>query len=150
MSWVSLGLLAATGAAGVAILGRLGLQQVDTVLATALRSIVMCVSLLVLAGATGGLRTLFAGHADLDARAWVFVIGAGVCGAASWLAYFAALKVANAGPVAALDRLSLPLILVLGVALLGENVGWRGWTGVALAVGGTYLIVLDQTSRAAA
>jgi hypothetical protein len=72
-----------------------------------------------------------------------------ICGAVSWLAYFAALKVANAGPVAALDRLSLPLVFILGAALLGEPVGWRGWLSVALAVGGTYLIVWDQISRAA-
>ena len=150
MGWQSLGLVAAIGAAGVAILGRLGLQSVDTVLATTLRSIVMSLSLVVLAGATGGLRTLFGGSADLDARAWLFVIGAGVCGAVSWLAYFAALKMANAGPVAALDRLSLPLIFVLGAVLLGENVGWRGWIGVGLVFGGTYLIVLDQGYHAAA
>ena len=150
MSWIALGLLAALGAAGVAILGRLGLQQVDTVLATTLRSIVMSATLVVVAAATGGLRGFLAGRADLDGRAWLFVIGAGVCGAASWLAYFAALKVAQAGPVSALDRLSLPLVFILGVALLGEQVGWRGWLGLALAVGGTYLIVLDQSARAAA
>ena len=150
MGWIGLGLLAALGAAGVALLGRVGLQHVDTVLATALRSVVMCATLLGVAWVTGGLRDLVAGRADLDVRAWLFVIGAGVCGAASWLAYFAALKVAPAAPVSALDRLSLPLVFLLGVVLLGEPVGWRGWLGLALAVGGTALIVLDPSGRAAA
>ena len=73
------------------------------------------------------------------------MLGAGICGAASWLAYFAALQRANAGPVAALDRLSLPLVFVLGVALLGEHAGWKGWLGVGLALAGAWLIVWDQT-----
>ncbi len=150
MGWVGLGLLAAAGAAGVAIFGRLGLQHADAVLATVLRSVVMSAALVVIAGATGKFSELAGGRSELDTRAWLCVLGAGVCGAGSWLAYFAALKVAHAGPVAALDRLSLPLVFVLGVVLLGEEVGWRGWSGLALAVGGSYLIVWDQISRAAA
>lgn len=150
MGWVGLGLLAALGAAGVAVFGRLGLQHVDTVLATTLRSIVMSVALIGFAGATGRLRYGELGRVNLDAGAWLCVVGAGICGVASWLAYFAALKVADAAPVAALDRLSLPLIFVLGIVLLGEEVGWRGWVGLGLAVAGTYLIVWDQVSRSAA
>jgi len=149
MGWIGLGLLAATGAAGVAILGRLAMPHADTTLATALRSLVMSTVLVGLAGATGGFRGLLGGRLELDAKTWLCLLGAGICGAGSWLAYFAALKLANAGPVAALDRLSLPLVFILGAAFLGEQVGWRGWFGVALAVGGTYLIVWDQISRAA-
>lgn len=90
MQWVALGLLAAAGAAGVAVLGRVGLQRVDTVMATTLRSIVMTVMLVAVAGLRGGARELVAGPLGLDSRAWAFVIGAGMCGAISWLAYFAA------------------------------------------------------------
>lgn len=143
-------MLAALGAAGVAIFGRLGLQHVDTVLATTLRSVVMSVALLGLAGATGRLSYGALGRANLDTGAWLCVIGAGLCGLASWLAYFAALKLASAAPVAALDRLSLPFVFVFSVALLGEEIGWRGWSGLILAVGGSYLIVWDQVSRSAA
>jgi transporter family protein len=126
----------------------LGLQQVDTLLATTLRSVVMSVALIGLAGTTGRLNYQALVRANLDASAWLCVVGAGICGVASWLAYFAALKVAAAAPVAALDRLSMPLIFVLGVALLGEKVGWSGWLGLILAVSGTYLIMWDQLSRA--
>ncbi len=150
MGWIGLGLLAAVGAAGVAIFGRMGLQHADTVLATTLRSLVMSAALVGLAGATGGFSQLAEGRSGFDARAWFCLMAAGICGAGSWLAYFAALKLAPAGPVAALDRLSLPLVFVLGVAFLGEEFGWRGWSGLALAAGGTYLIVWDQMSRAAA
>lgn len=50
--------------------------------------------------------------------------------------------------MAALDRLSLPLVFVLGATLLGEAVGWRGWLGLAVILGGTYLILWDQVSSA--
>jgi len=150
MGWMGLGLLAALGAGGVAIFGRLGLQHVDTVLATVLRSVVMSIALIGIAGATGKLSYGALERANLDASAWLCVLGAAICGVTSWLAYFAALKLANAAPVAALDRLSLPLVFVFGVVLLGEQVGWRGWSGLVLAIGGTYLIVWDQMSRAAA
>jgi len=150
MGWVGLGLLAALGAAGVAIFGRLGLQQVDTLLATTLRSVVMSVALIGLAGARGRLSFDALERANLDLGSWLCVVAASICGLASWLAYFAALKLAAAAPVAALDRLSLPLVFVLGIALLGEEVGWRGWLGLSLAIGGTYLIVADQLPRATA
>lgn len=149
MGWLWLGLLAAAGAAGVAIFGRLGLQRADILLATTLRSVVMSAALVGVAGAMGRIGGLIEAPRNLDLRAWVCVLGAGLCGAGSWLAYFAALKLADAGPVAALDRLSFPLIFVLGVVLLGEEAGWRGWVGLALALGGTYLIVWDQVSRTA-
>lgn len=150
MGWVGLGLLAALGGAGVTILGRVGLQHVDTLLATSLRSVVMSIALIGLSTATGRLNFGALGRANLDATAWLCVVGAGICGVASWLAYFAALKVAEAAPVAALDRLSVPLVFVFGVALLGEKVGWLGWLGLVLAVGGTYLIAWDQVARTAA
>lgn len=143
-AWIGLGLLAALGAAGVAVLGRLGLQQMDVVLGTALRSVVMSAALVTLAGVTGAWRGLAGGAGEIGARAWLAMLGAGICGAGSWLAYFAALERANAGPVAALDRLSLPLVFVLGVALLGEQAGWKGWLGVGLALAGAWLIVWDQ------
>lgn len=143
-AWIGLGLLAALGAAGVAVLGRFGLQQMDMVLGTSLRSVVMSAAFVGLAVATGTWRNLTGGVAELSARTWLAMLGAGLCGAGSWLAYFAALERANAGPVAALDRLSLPLVFVLGVVLLGEQAGWRGWLGVSLAVAGAWLIVWDQ------
>ncbi len=143
-AWIGLGLLAALGAAGVAVLGRLGLQQMDVVLGTVLRSLVMSAVLIGFAAASGAWRNLTGGAADLSARTWLAMLGAGICGAGSWLAYFAALERANAGPVAALDRLSLPLVFVLGVVLLGEQAGWKGWLGVGFAMGGAWLIVWDQ------
>jgi transporter family protein len=148
-SWILLGILAAFGAAGVAVLGRVGLARVDTTLATTLRSIVMTVALLGVAGMTGSWKGLWDGTSGFDGRAWLCVLLAGACGAASWLAYFAALKLGPAGPVAALDRLSLPLVFLLGVGFLGEKPGSMGWAGLLLATGGIYMIAADTARRAA-
>lgn len=143
-SWIGLGILAALGAAGVAIFGKIGLGGIDATVATTLRSLVMSLVLLALCLSTGRLTGFVRGTGGVDGRAATFIVLAGLSGALSWLAYFAALRVGGAAQVAALDRLSLPLILVFGVLVLGERYGWRGWVGVALVLGGIYLIVGDR------
>jgi transporter family protein len=145
LGWVGLGLIAALGAAGVAIFGSLGLGKVDSTLATALRSLIMAGMLLALTLATGQIQALWRGETQLDGRAWLFIALAGLAGALSWLAYFAALKLGQASRIAALDRLSVAFVFVLGVLILGERHSWRGWLGLALLVGGVYLIAADRT-----
>jgi transporter family protein len=76
-------------------------------------------------------------------RAWLFVALSGLAGACSWWAYFGALRLGPAGPVAALDRLSLAFVVLGAAALLGESLGWRGWAGLGLVLCGTALIVMD-------
>ncbi len=148
-SWVLLGIVAALGAAGVALFARIGLAGADVALATTLRSAVMTVVLLGVAGSSAGWKGMWSGTAGFDARAWICVLLAGACGAASWLAYFAALKHGPAGPVAALDRLSLPLVFVLGVVFLGEKPGWPGRAGLLLTTTGIYMIASDALQRPA-
>ena len=140
IGWVGLGLIAALSASGVAIFGKLGLEDVDSTLATTLRSMVMTALLLLLIFATGRWKPLWAGAAKLDRRAWLFIVLAGFCGAISWLAYFAALQLGMAGKVAALDRLSVALVFVIGVLALGERYSWQGWLGLTFLVAGVYLI----------
>ena len=141
-SWIGLGLLAALGAAGVTIFSKIGLEGMDPTLATTLRSVIMSVVLvgIVLAGGRG---SAIWGVDRPDGRSWTFLILAGVSGAVSWLAYFAALRVGASANVAVLDRLSLVLIIVFGAAVLGEDYGWRAWVGVALIAAGAVLVTLD-------
>lgn len=143
-TWISLGLIAALGGAGVAVLGKVGLVGVDPTLATTARSIVMTVVLLMASLASGS----FGGLSGLDVRAWTFVVLAGLAGAISWLAYFAALKIGAAAQVASIDRLSLAFVVLFSSAFLGERYGWRGWVGVTLVVIGILLVASDPTPNA--
>jgi transporter family protein len=141
--WVVLGLISALGAAGVAIFGSLGLSQVNSTLATTLRSLIMAAMLVVLTLITGQLQTVWGGGSNLDGRAWLYIGLAGLAGAISWLAYFAALRYGVTSKVAALDRLSVAFVFVLSLLLLGETHTWRGWLGLGLLVVGVYLIAAD-------
>lgn len=126
MNWILLGLLAALGGAGVTLFGRLGLEGVPATLATTLRAVIMALVMLGVALSTGQVQGLLAGQEHLSRRAWVFIFLAGLSGAGSWLAYFAALKIGPAAGVAALDRLSLAFIFVLGVLAFRDPHTWRG------------------------
>jgi bacterial/archaeal transporter family protein len=142
-TWLVLGLISALTAAGVALFGRLGMSRADPVLATTLRSIIMTATLFAALAATGLLRTRLGEVEELTGREWLFITLAPVCGAASWLAYFAALRLGAAGQVAAVDRLSVVFVFVLAALFLGERYSWKGWVGVALMVAGVFLIAGD-------
>lgn len=142
--WIALGLVAALGGAGVAILGKIGLGEVDPTLATALRSLVMTVVLALGVLATGQWRTLSHASGQVSPRAWTFIILAGLAGAISWLAYFAALRLGTAAQVAAIDRLSLAFVILFAALFLKEQYGVRAWLGVALTILGIALIASDR------
>ncbi|HWQ12566.1 MAG TPA: EamA family transporter [Roseiflexaceae bacterium] len=144
LGWVALGLIAALGAAGVTIFGSIGLEKVPSALATTLRAVVMAAMLIAVTLATGQLQALWRGESSVDRRAWLFIVLAALSGAISWLAYFAALRSGLASRVAALDRLSVAFVFVLGVLVLGEQHTWRGWLGLVLLVGGIYLVAADR------
>ena len=133
--WVILGLISALGAAGVAIFGSIGLSKVNSTLATTLRSIIMAAMLIVLTLSIGQLQTVWRGGSNLDGRAWLYIVLAGLSGAISWLAYFAALQLGVTSKVAAIDRLSVAFVFLLSIIFLGETHSWRGWLGLCLLVG---------------
>lgn len=138
--YILFGLLSALFASLVTIFGKLGLKRVDPVFATSIRAVIMALFFLV---------TVFVlqkvpknGLSSLSTTDWLLVIGAGICGALSWLFYFQALKVGPATRVAGLDRLSLVFIAVLSAMILGENFSMKSIVGVILMVGGVYMLTL--------
>ena len=135
-TWVVYALLAALFAAAVAIFGKLGVAGVDPTAATAVRSVVMTVFL---CGATVAL-----GKAPLlrhvSGRALGFVVLSGVAGALSWMFYFWALRSGPAVGVAALDRLSVVLVLILAALFLAEPWSWRTAAGALLVTAGAAVI----------
>lgn len=136
--WILLALLSAAFAALVAIFGKIGVARVDPLLATTVRGVIMAAVLVLVAALTGKLG----GLAAVSGRAWWYIVLAGLAGAASWVAYFFALRSGPASGVAALDRLSVVFVLVLAVILLGEALTWKLALGGAMIVAGALFIVL--------
>lgn len=140
-AWVGLGLLSALFAALVGVVGKRGMDSVDPTLGTAIRSLVMAavvVGLAVALGKVSGVRTV-----PKDALGWIAL--SGLCGALSWLAYFAALRTGPAGGVAAVDRLSVVFALALAAVVLGERLTPLKAIGGLLMAAGAVLVVLAPT-----
>ena len=120
MNWRLCALLSAFFAALTAILGKVGVREVNSNLAT---------------GATGQLR-------QWSARSWLFVALSGMATGLSWLFYFHALKLESASKVAPVDKLSVPMTILLAVALLGEPLTWQTVLGGLLVVAGSLVLLL--------
>lgn len=138
MMWIIYALLSAVFAAAVAILGKIGLKNVDSTLATTIRAVVMAIFLL---GAAALLQK-FSLIKTVGNQTLTFIIFSGVAGALSWLFYFLALKHGPATGVAALDRLSVVFVVLLAAVFLGEALTLKSVTGLVFLVIGALLLVL--------
>ncbi len=134
--WIILAILSAASAAAVAIFGKIGIKNIDSTLATTVRSIIMAGFLMLASLSLGKFRL----WETLDNRALTFIALSGVAGAMSWLFYFLALKLGPASGVAALDRLSVVFVLVLAILFLGEQLTWKTGAGAALITVGAILM----------
>jgi transporter family protein len=132
MDWFVLAILDAFFAALVAIFSKVGLQNVDSNVATAVRTIVMMIFIIgfVLAIGKGSQLT------QLTSKDMFFIVLSGVAGAISWLLYFAALKLADASKVAPIDRASVLFVLILSALILGEKITFKtAMAGVLIFIG---------------
>lgn len=138
--WLLYAFLSAIAAALVAIFGKLGLSKIDTTLATTLRSVIMAVFLLVVAVSFRS----FHGFSlqSLTNKQWMYIVLAGIAGALSWLAYFAALKLGAASKVVAIDRTSVIFVLIFSILTLGEVLTWKSALGALLMTGGAILMTI--------
>jgi bacterial/archaeal transporter family protein len=138
--WFIFALLSAVFAALVAIFGKLGLSKIDTTLATTIRSIIMAAFLVAVSLALGKFE-----HWQwnaLNGRQWTFIILAGIAGAMSWLFYFGALRIGDAPKVAAVDRLSVAIVLIAAIIFLHEPAKVKSILGAIIMVIGAMLMVL--------
>lgn len=141
--WWLYALASAACAAVIPILGKVGLRGVNAELATVLRGVAAALALLVIGTALGVWSSL-ASLREGGARALAFVAMTGVAGALSWIFYFKALALGEASRVAPLDKLSVPLAIVLAFVVLGERPSALNWLGIALAVVGIALATLPS------
>lgn len=137
-SWIFWALLSAIFAAMTAILGKVGVTGVDPDFATLIRVVVILVFAAALVTARGVAQPLNA----LPSQTLVFLALSGLATGASWLCYYRALSLGQAAQVAPVDKLSIVMVAVLGVAFLGEALSFRNWVGIAMIGGGAVLVSL--------
>ena len=136
--WLVYSLLSAVCAALVGVFGRVGLKEVESNLATGLRSVVMACLL-------AGFITVTRGWAKLPpltSKPSLMILLSAAAGAASWLLYFNALRLTEVSRVAPVDKLSTAFAVALAALFLGERPTPLNWLGVALMLGGAYLVSL--------
>jgi transporter family protein len=136
-NWVWLGLLSAVFAGLVGVVGKRGLDAVDPTLGTAVRAVIMALFLVFAALALGKMK----GLAAIPRGALLWIAASGLCGAASWLCYFWALRFGPAGAVAAVDRLSVVFALLFAALFLRERLTPLTLLGGALMVLGALLVL---------
>jgi transporter family protein len=140
MSWIFWALLSAVFAAATALLAKVGVAHVDSNLATAVRTTVVVAfawGIALALGKHGELR-------DLDRRTMLFLTLSGLATGLSWLCYFRALQLGPASRVAPLDKLSVPLVMLLAWALLGEKLSGMALLGGALITAGAVVMVIAK------
>ncbi|NEV79104.1 EamA family transporter [Rhodopseudomonas sp. BR0C11] len=138
LSWQFWAVLSAVFAALTAIFAKVGVADINSDLATFIRTVVVLVALGGLLAATGKLVA----DGPISAKTWTFLILSGLCTGASWLCYFRALKLGPASLVAPIDKLSVVLVVLFGVLFLGERPSGTEWIGIALIAAGAVVIAL--------
>ena len=133
--WLYFAFGAALAASVVPILAKKGMRDIDPVLATALRSIVMMLFML----AACSVKERWSGIGRLDRLSVAMILLSGLAGALSWLFGFEALAIADASKVAPIDKLSVPLAAVLAVIFLRKRPSGTNWCGIILIAVGAYL-----------
>ncbi|CEJ14911.1 EamA-like transporter family protein [bacterium YEK0313] len=135
-SWQIWALLSAAFAALTAIFAKIGIEAIGSDFATLIRTAVVLVALSAIVAATGQWQPL----GTISTRTYVFLVLSGLATGASWLCYFRALKLGDAARVAPVDKLSVVLVAVFGVAFLGERLSLPNWLGVILIATGAVLV----------
>ena len=138
--WIFYAFLSSITAALVAIFGKAGLKDIDSTLATTIRSIIMAVFLFVVSFSLKKFHNF--SLSSFSSKDWVFIVLAGIAGALSWLFYFLALKYGLATKVVVIDRLSLVFVIILAAIFLGEKIGWNSVVGAILMIAGAIFITL--------
>lgn len=136
LSWQVWALLSAGFAALTAIFAKVGIANVNSDFATFIRTIVILAALAAILTATGQWQP----PGGISTRSYLFLVLSGLATGASWICYFRALKLGDAARVAPIDKLSVVLVALFGVAFLGEKLSLPNWLGVALIAGGAVLV----------
>ena len=136
--WIILALASAIFAALTSILAKIGIDGVNSNLATALRTVVVVIMAWGMVFLTDAQGTI----ADISKKSWIFLTLSGLATGASWLCYYKALQIGEASKVVPVDKLSVVITLVLAFAFLHEKFTPKSLMGCILITAGTLLMVL--------
>ena len=136
--WIIFALLSAVFAALTSILAKIGIDGVNSNLATAIRTIVVVVMAWVMVFVTNTQN----GISDISRKSWIFLILSGLATGASWLCYYKALQMGDASKVVPIDKLSVVITLVLAVIFLHEEFTAKSLIGCVMIAAGTIIMVL--------
>ena len=134
--WFALG--SAVFAALTSILAKIGIEGVDSNLATAIRTVVvvlMAWGMVFITNTQGGISSI-------SRKSWIFLVLSGFATGASWLCYYKALQIGEVSKVVPIDKLSVVITLVLAFIFLHEQFTWKSELGAALITAGTLIMVL--------
>jgi len=137
-SWQFWAVLSAVFAALTAIFAKVGVAGINADLATLVRTLIILALVAGIVAATGQWQS----PSSISTRSWIFLVLSGLATGASWLCYFRALKLGEAAKVAPIDKMSVVLVAVIGVAFLGEKLSWANWIGIALIAAGAILVAV--------
>ncbi len=136
--WVVYALLSAFFAAATSILAKIGIEGINSNLATAIRTVVVLVmawGLVFLTGAQSGI-------ANIGSKSWIFLILSGIATGLSWLFYYKALQLGDASRVVPIDKFSVVISMVLAFVILKEALTWKTVLGGLLITAGTFVLIL--------
>jgi transporter family protein len=138
--WIIFALLSAFMGALVAIFAKIGLEDIDTNTATAIRAVVMAlflIGVIVVQGKLHDIKPILLNH-----KAIFYIILSGLAGALSWLFYFIAIKHGKVSQVVPIDRLSIVFAIVLAILFLGEKISLKSGIGAIIMAIGAIIVAL--------
>ena len=136
--WFIFAILSAIFAALTSILAKIGIEGVNSNLATAVRTIVVVLMAWFMVFITGNQN----GIVDINKKSWIFLILSGLATGASWLCYYKALQLGEASKVVPIDKLSIVITIVLAFIFLGEQITLKTLIGCCLIIIGTFVMIL--------
>ena len=136
--WFVFAILSAIFAALTSILAKIGIEGVNSNLATAVRTIIVVLMAWFMVFITGNQN----GIVDISKKSWIFLILSGLATGASWLCYYKALQLGEASKVVPIDKLSIVITIILAFIFLGEQITLKTLIGCCLIVAGTFVMIL--------
>ena len=136
--WAIFAILSAIFAALTSILAKVGIEGVNSNLATAVRTIVVVLMAWFMVFVTGNQN----GIVDISKKSWLFLILSGLATGASWLCNYKALQLGEVSKVVPIDKLSIVITIILAFIFLGEQITLKTLIGCCLIVAGTFVMIL--------